>query len=214
MLEEGLSPVARDGNGGTRRHRIVQHAGRRYSVKLDETVWEALEVFAGEQELRLNELVALIDRQRDPQHSLTEAIRLYCLRRALERVRVLARRVEEQALTTTGVPLGLIVDSCPAPCLLVAQDQTILRVNAAAQKWMGAAADALAGKSLDHYLQIRSVPPLSEIMAAFGRGELASHAARVVYLRPGRVVMARATLCPASYEQGAFSYLVMIDAAP
>jgi predicted DNA-binding ribbon-helix-helix protein len=212
MLEEDLSAPQRGGAG--RRHRIVQHAGRRYSVKLDEAVWEALETFAREQELRLNELVAAIDRGREGQASLTEAIRLYCLRRALDRVRVLARRVEDQALTATGVPVGIIVDACPAPCLLVARDQTIRRANAAAQKWMGAGADALAGRSLEHYLQIRGVPPLAEIMAAFGRGEQSVYPVRVVYLRPGRVVMARATLCPASYEgTGAFSYLIMLDVA-
>lgn len=212
MLEEALSRHDRATKSGRMRHRILQHAGRRYSVKLDPAVWDALEGFARDREMRLNALVAEIDRAREPQSSLTEALRLYCLRRALEQVGALTRRVADQALTRTGVPVGLIVDACPAPCLLVGQDDTVQRANGAAQDWMGAAAGALAGKSLQHYLQIRSAPPLAEILAAFARGDLAAHPVRVIYLRPGRVVMARGTVCPASYDgPGSFSYLVMID---
>jgi predicted DNA-binding ribbon-helix-helix protein len=214
MLEEALSRHDRARKGGRMRHRILQHAGRRYSVKLDPAVWQALEGFAEEREMRLNALVAEVDRGRG-NASLTEALRLYCLQRALERIGALSRRVEELALMRIGVPLGAIVDACPAPCLLVGHDQTIRRANAAAQRWMAATAEALVGRSLEHYLQIRATRPLSEIMAAFGRGEQAAQPVRVVYLRPGRVIMARATLCPASYDgPDAFSYLVMLDGAP
>jgi predicted DNA-binding ribbon-helix-helix protein len=193
------------------RHRIVQHAGKRYSLKLDALVWEALEGFAAADGIRLNELVARVGRAADGRSSLTEALRLYSLRRALEGMAALSRRLEDRALTVAGAPVGLIVDACPAPCLLVAGAQTIRRVNAAAERWMGVAANGLIGRSLEHYLQIRSTPPLATYLAAVATGEATALAVRALYLRPGRVVMARATLCPAAIGSGAeFSYLVMI----
>ena len=45
------------------RHRIIQHSGRRYSVKLADAVWENLESLAGEAGLRLNQLVARVAEQ-------------------------------------------------------------------------------------------------------------------------------------------------------
>jgi PAS domain S-box-containing protein len=194
------------------RHRIVQHAGKRYSLKLDDLVWEALGRIAAEDGLRLNELVAAVARRTAEGSSLTEALRLHCLRRTLERAEALAHQLENQALTASGVPVGLIVESCPAPCFLVSQDHVIRRANAAAEKWIGASAEALTGRSVEHYLQIRSATPLPQVMAAFAQGQPASFPVRLLYLRPGRVVMARAILCPALRDSAeSFSYLMMVE---
>ncbi|MBX6323298.1 MAG: ribbon-helix-helix domain-containing protein [Rhodospirillaceae bacterium] len=194
------------------RHRIIQHAGKRYSLKLDPVVWEALESIAAEDGIRLNELVARIAREGDGRSSLTEALRVHCVRRSQERAAALQQQLESRALTAVGVPLGLIVDASPAPTLLISQDQIIRRANAAAQKWIGAPAQALTGKSVHHYLQVRAARPLAEIMADFAAGQTATFPARVLYLQPGRVIVARATLCPALRKSPeSFSYLLMID---
>ena len=199
------------------RHRIVQHAGKRYSLKLDTLVWDALESIAAEDGVRLNELVATVAREtaengEGERSSLTEALRLHCLKRALQRVAALSHQLENQALTVSGVPVGLIVDACPSPCFLVGQDQAIRRANVAAERWIGAPAGSLTGRSVQHYLQIRSPTPLPDVMAAFAHGQPASFPVRLLYLRPGRVVMARATLVPAVRESAeSFSYLMMID---
>lgn len=196
------------------RHRIIQHAGKRYSLKLDDIVWQTLESIATEDGLRLNQLVARVAEESADRTSLTEALRLHCLRRSLQRAAALAHELENRALTAVGVPLGLIVDASPAPTLLISQDHVIRRANAAAQKWIGAPAEALTGRSVHHYLQVRSARPLGEIMAAFAAGRAATFAARVLYLRPGRVIVARATLCPALRESAeTFSYLMMIEGA-
>ena len=84
-----------------------------------------------------------------------------------------------------------------------------------AKTWFGTDGEALIGKSLSHYLQIRSKPKLSEILTGYRSGETRNHSARVVYLRPGRLVMARAGICPAMVGgEQELLYLVMIDHGP
>ena len=56
-------------------HRILQHAGRRYSLKLDEIVWETLEELAEDGGLRLNELVARVAQETGGDAGLTNALR-------------------------------------------------------------------------------------------------------------------------------------------
>ena len=81
------------------RHRIIQHAGRRYSLKLDDVSWRALEAVARADKVRLNQLVARVAAQ-NGDSNLTAALRQLCLERALERIAVLER--ELAALTRLG----------------------------------------------------------------------------------------------------------------
>jgi len=179
------------------RHRILQHAGRRYSLKLDSIVWDVLEELARESGLRLNELVARIAQEGGDEGALTASLRLYCLREMRRRLSDRDQVIKDLTLTSHGVPTVLFAQACPAPCFLVGHDQLILDVNEPAQRWMSTEQQALVGKNIGHYLQIKSVPPVDEIVRQFGDGVRRVFPARVLHLRPGRLVMARANICPA-----------------
>lgn len=194
------------------RHRIIQHAGRRYSVKLDDMVWSNLEALAADAHLRLNQLVSRIAENAGDGANLTGALRQYCLDEALKRIRELERAAEDRQLAAGGVPVSLFADACPAPCLIVGGDHQIRRANAPACEWMSTSEEALLGKSVQHYFQIKAPVPLDEIVRQYGAGTLSVFSARLVYVRPGRLVVARARICPAVIHSPAdVSYLVLMD---
>ena len=194
------------------RHRIIQHAGRRFSVKLDDTVWQSLEALAADAGLRLNQLVARVVDQAGEGVSITGSLRKYCLEAALQRIKELEREAQDHRLASGGVPLTLFAEACPAPCLIVDAGHNVLRANAAACEWMGTSEDALIGKSVQHYFQIKSATPLDEIVRQYAHGSFSAFAARVVYVRPGRLVVARAKICPAMvHGPDDLAYLIVVD---
>ena len=194
------------------RHRIIQHAGRRFSLKLDDTVWSNLESLADQAGLRLNQLIARVADQAGEGANVTAALRQYCLSQALGRIRDLERLAEDRQLAAGGVPVGLIADACPSPCLVVAGNHEVLRANAAARDWMGTTEEALIGKSVQHYFQIKSSTPLDDIVKRYAAGTLAVFSARIVYVRPGRIVVARANICPGLVRDGGeIAYLILVD---
>ena len=195
-------------------HRILQHAGRRYSLKLDEIVWETLEELAEDGDLRLNELVARVAQEAGDDAGLTNALRNYCLRELRRRLSQREAEIKTLTLTSRGVPAALIAQACPTPCFLIGNDQLILETNEPAQKWMSTPGAALAGKIVDHYLQIKSMPPIDEVVRQFRDGARRLFAARVLHLRPGRLVMARANLCPATIDADRpqdFAYFLIVQ---
>jgi predicted DNA-binding ribbon-helix-helix protein len=193
------------------RHRILQHAGRRYSLKLDDIVWETLEEQAKERGIRLNELVARIARESGDGAALTAALRLHCLRELRRRLAERERALKDLSLTSQGVSASLFVQASPNPCFLIDGNNLVLEVNESAQRWMSAPDQTLLGRNIAHYLQIKSVPPLDQILGQFGDGVRRVFPARVLHVRPGRLVMARATLCPAVVTgSGETSYFLMI----
>lgn len=194
------------------RHRVVQYRGRRFSLKLDDPVWRFLETLAAESDIRLNEMVARLVDRIDDASNVTAAIRSYCLEQALARIEQLRRGLDDRSLTGAGVPISLIADACPSPCFVVSQDHVIRRTNAAAQAWAGVREAGLIGKSLDHYFQVKAALPLAEIVRQFGNGAMRVFPAKILYLRPGSVVTAKANLCPAAVRGPRdLLYLVLVD---
>lgn len=194
------------------RHRILQHAGRRYSLKLDQLVWEVLEQLATDAGLRLNELVARVAANAGDEAGLTNALRSHCIQALRERLSRVSAEVKSLTLTTRGVPAALYAEACPAPCFLIGPDQLILDLNDPARRWMSAPVESLVGKRIDHYLQIKSVPVIEEIVRQFRDGGRKVFAARVLHVRPGRLVMASANLCPAIIDgPDRFAYFLFID---
>lgn len=194
------------------RHRILQHGGRRYSLKLDESVWQVLEELATETGLRLNELVAQVAASNSDEGGLTNAMRSYCIQALRERTANLTTELKGLRLATRGVPASLYAEACPVPCLLIGGNQVILDLNEPAQRWMSAPGQSLVGKKIDHYLQIKSVPSVEEIIRQFQSGVRKVFTARILHVRPGRLVMARGSLCPAIVDGSQeFAYFLFVD---
>src|SRR5574338_1277982 len=60
-------------------HRIVQHRGRRYSLKLGADIWEILERSAQRRGKRLNRLIGEIAEACPPGANLSATLRSYCV---------------------------------------------------------------------------------------------------------------------------------------
>lgn len=194
-------------------HRILQHAGRRYSLKLDQMVWDTLDDIAADAGLRLNELVARVAQDAGDQAGLTSALRNYCLGELRRRLAQRDSEVKMLSVTSRGVPATLLAQACPTPCFLIGGEQRIIDTNGPALQWMSTTDQSLVGKVIDHYLQIKSMPPIEEIVRRFRDGVRKVFAARVLHLRPGRVMMARANLCPAMIDADRpddFAYFLII----
>jgi predicted DNA-binding ribbon-helix-helix protein len=197
------------------RHRIVQHQGRRYSLKLDPVVWDRLEELAQDRGLRLNQLIGEVAGSAIEESNLTNALRNFCMTATLDRLREVERDLEERRFTSQGVPIAVIVDACPAPVLAVSRTQIIQRANLAAQHWMGAEESTLVGKPIANYIQIRCQVPIDKILEEFDNGLHRIFQGRILYLRPGRVVTARVNICPGTFDRDAgSSFLIMVDRAP
>ncbi len=193
------------------RHRIIQQAGRRYSLKLDELTWQALEAVARADKIRLNQLIARVAAETGDAN-LTAALRQLCLERALQRAAMLERELAAVSRLGRGVPVSAMVEGMPAPCFALSQRHEVLRVNAPAIGWCGLEEQALVGQKIDRYLQIIANQSLDNIVAEFGRGVVKLYPARVLCPKPGRLLMARGMICPA-LVRGAddLAYLLMID---
>lgn len=197
------------------KHRIVQLSGRRYSIKLESGFWRFLEETARKQGLRLNQLVGRLAGEERSEIGFAAALRLYCLSEARTRLETAEEDVRRAALSTGTTDLSSIVGACPAPCVVLSHDRTIRLVNEPFARWIDADDQALIGKSVEHFFQIRGHFRLEELWARFGRGYTAAVPAKLAYVAPGRVVVAKAQLCAAAIKSPEdFSCLIMLDQGP
>ena len=196
------------------KHRIVQLSGRRYSIKLEHGFWVFLEESAKKYGLRLNQLVGKLAADHPTEIGFAAALRLYCLAEARGRLSRAEEELQRASLATGTTDLSSVVTACPAPCVVLAHDRTIQLVNDAFARWLNADSAALIGKSVEHFFQIRGHFRLDELLARFGNGLTTPVPAKLAYVAPGRVVVAKAHLCAAAIKGPAdFSCLIMLDHA-
>jgi predicted DNA-binding ribbon-helix-helix protein len=195
-------------------HRIIQCRGRRYSLKLDQDVWQILEEAALRRGIRINHLIDGLANVCPDGGNLSAALRAYSIDELKRQMQVLQDQLRDQAMNVgQGVSAAVIADSCPAPCFLVNAASVVLKANAAAQKWLGLDEAALRDRPLDQYMQVKSPVSLPQIVSSFARGRAQSFPARIICLRPGRLIMAKATLCPAVVRsEQDLIYFLMIEA--
>jgi len=202
----------RFGGSAAVKHRIVQLSGRRYSIKLEQGFWNFLEESAKKSGLRLNQLVGQLAANHPTEIGFAAALRLYCLSEARNRLGSAEEQLQKAALATGTTDLSSIVGACPAPCVVLAQDRTIQLVNEAFARWLNADHAALIGKPVEHFFQIRGHFRLDELWAKFGSGLTSAVPAKLAYVAPGRVVVAKANLCAAAIKgPDDFSCLIMLD---
>ena len=197
------------------KHRIVQFANRRYSIKLEQDFWTFLEETAKRQGQRLNHLVAALASDHPSTLGFAAALRLFCLNEARTRLGTAEKEVEKAALATGTTDLTSIVGACPAACVVLDQDRVIQLLNDNFARWLNADREALQGKPIEHFFQIRGHFRLDELWARFGQGFTTAVPAKLAYVAPGRVVVAKAHLCAAAIKGPEdFSCLIMLDQSP
>ena len=195
-------------------HRIVQHRGRRYSLKLGADIWEILERSAQRRGKRLNRLIGEIAEACPPGANLSATLRSYCVDELKLQVRDLEQKLREMSMSTQGISAASVADACPSPCFLLNAQSLVLKTNGAAQKWLSIDEAALRDKPIDRYMQIKVPVPLPQILEQFAAGRSNVYPARVICLRPGRLIMAKGNLCPAVVRgDGDLLYFLMIDAS-
>ena len=196
-------------------HRIVQFHNRRYSLKLGSDVWDILEASARRRSMRLNHLVGEIAEACGPEINLSATLRSYCVEELKFQVEDLEVKLREAKMHAGGVSVETIAESIPAPCFVLNERSLVVKSNAASRKWLGMEEAALRDQPIDRYMQIKVPVPLPRIISQFGAGRANSFPARVVCLRPGRLIMAKATICPATVRaENDLLYLLLIDTAP
>lgn len=197
------------------RHRILQHGGRRYSVKLESGFWRVLEEIAEHEGIRLNHLVGRLAQVLTLDIGLTAALRLFCLTEAVGWLRDAEARAADLSLASGTTDVAALVEACPSPCVMLDQDRVIVRVNEAFTHWLGAGEDELVGKPLDRFFQIRGHFRLDDLWARFARGQTKAVPAKLAYVAPGRVIVAKAHLCATSVNgPDDFRCLIMLEHRP
>jgi predicted DNA-binding ribbon-helix-helix protein len=125
-MEAAASPFS-----GQPRQRILQADGRRYSLKLEEPFWDALEAAARERGLKLGRLVAQIAAELPNSANLASQLRLFCLAEGERRVRAASEAATQASLAAGATNIETLVELCPAACLVMTRERRILRANPA-----------------------------------------------------------------------------------
>ena len=197
------------------RQRILQADGRRYSLKLEEPFWDALDAAARERGVKLGRLVAQLAAEPPNTGNLASQLRLFCLAEGQRRVRAASEAATQAGLAAGATNIETLVELCPASCLVMTRERRILRVNQAFGRWYGSAYVNLPGKTLDHFFKLRMTSSYEAVMAAFESGSAQAAKAHLLYVMPGRVVAGAARVMPvARVRADDFSVLIMVDSTP
>lgn len=193
MADGGI--VARS-SGGRLQQRILQVAGRRYSLRLETCYWETLTAIAARRRQRLNRLVAEVAALAEDAN-LAARLRVFCLEESRQ-----ATRTREFAVERTSI-LGLI-ESAPIPALAVDANGGIIAVNAPFSTWLGTPAERLAGTPLLRHFRFhcRAGCTVDALWQELGGSWLTPESARMIHIAPGRVLAANARLAPAIVTRG------------
>ena len=183
-------------SGGRLRQRILQLAGRRYSLRLETCYWETLTAIAARRRQRLNRLVAEIAAVAEDTN-LAARLRVFCLEESRQ-----VTRAREFAVERTSV-LGLI-GSAPIPALAVDTNGRIIAVNTPFSTWLGTSAEPLTGTPLLRHFRFhcRAGCTVEALWKELGGGWVMAERARVIHIAPGRVLAANAQLVPVIVTRG------------
>lgn len=166
--------------------RIVQYRNKRYSVRLEPIYWQTLEVLADRRRVRLGRFVAeLADNYEGPNFS--SYLRVFCM---LEGEQALAR----ETLGPTHHGLLDVVTNCPNPGLILSRYRTVIAYNQAFGAWLGPADVAVIGAELTTLVQVRTRRSLNDVWQDLVSGREPKADAKLLYVAPGRVNAAQATI--------------------
>jgi predicted DNA-binding ribbon-helix-helix protein len=166
--------------------RIVQHRNKRYSVRLEPIYWQTLEVLADRQRIRLGRFVAeLAENYEGPNFS--SYLRVFCM---LEGEQALAR----ETLGPTHHGLMDVVTQCPNPGLILSRYRTVIAYNTAFGDWLGPANVAVVGAELTTLVQVRTRRSLNDVWQDLVSGREPKAEAKLLFVAPGRVNAAQATM--------------------
>lgn len=185
----------------TPKPRIVQYRNKRYSVRLEPIYWQTLEVLADRNRMRLGRFVAeLADNYDGPNFS--SFLRVFCM---LEGEQALAR----ETLGPSHHGLLDVVTNCPNPGLILSRYRTVIAYNNAFGEWLGPANVAVIGAELTTLVQVRTRRSLNDVWQDLVSGREPRADAKLLYVAPGRVNAAQATILALRSQAHQEFYAVM-----
>ena len=180
------SPAPKSFENQAPKPRIVQYRNKRYSVRLEPIYWQTLEILAERQRVRLGRFVAeLAMRYEGPNFS--SYLRVFCM---LEGEQALARAT----LGPTHHGLLDVVTNCPNPGLIPSRYRTVIAYNQAFGERLGPTDVAVIGAELTSLIQVRTRRSLGEVWQDLITGREMKTDAKLLYVAPGRVNAAQATI--------------------
>jgi predicted DNA-binding ribbon-helix-helix protein len=195
------------------RARIVQHEGKRFSLRLEEAFWQMLERIARRRHMRLGQLVAQLAAHYEGVN-FSSYIRVYAQAEA-------QREIARQDMNLSPFDLVDILRNCPAPGLLIQHNRTIIEVNNALFQWLGKNPPLLRLQNFDHIFEPRVSRPLNETMDLLYDGAVKRTQIQIAYtplatenLPNPTPRAALATLHGFHNPHGAFYCLVWLTASP
>jgi predicted DNA-binding ribbon-helix-helix protein len=181
--------------------RIVQHRGRRYSIRLEPVFWQSLDALAEREHMRLGRYIAeQAETYNGP--NFASFLRVICMLDAEQSIARARLRPSHNSLVD-------LVGGCASPGLVLSRQRTIVAYNESLERWLGPAHTPLDGAELTAVMQVRTRRPLNEMWDDMLGGTLARADINVLHVEPGRVVAAGARLLAMhAPEEDAF-YAVM-----
>lgn len=166
--------------------RIVQHRGRRYSIRLEPVFWQSLDALAEQRRIRLGRFVAE-HAENYSGANFASYLRVICMLDAQQSLARATLRPSQSSLVD-------LVAGCTSPGMILSRHRTIIAYNESLEHWLGPAHKPLAGAELTTVMQVRTRRPLNEIWDEMLGGTLARADVNVLHVEPGRVIAAGARL--------------------
>jgi len=168
--------------------RVVQHRGRRYSIRLETVFWKFLDHLAARHDMRLGRYIAGLAASYGG-NNLSSYLRVVCMLES-------DRRVAEAVLDPSRGSLLALVRDCPSPGVILSRSRTILDYNTAFARWLGPGSQGLVGSDLTDVLQVRTSRSLTDVWSDMIAGTQGAVKAQVLRVSPGRVSAAHAAIVP------------------
>ncbi len=158
------------------RPRIIQHAKKRYALRLENVFWDGLETIARRRHMRLGQLVAELANRFDGVN-FSSYLRAYIMADA-------RREDVRHDLPLSAFDLVDILRACPAPGLLMQHNRSIVEVNNSLFQWVGDNPPPLRQQQFDTVFIPRVTRPLLDTMDLLFSGQLKRTQFQVTYTPP------------------------------
>lgn len=156
--------------------RIIQHAKKRYALRLENVFWDALDHIARRRHIRLAQLVADLAGRYDGVN-FSSYLRAYAMAEA-------KREQVRHDLPLSAFDVVDILRACPAPGLLMQHNRTIVEMNSTLLQWLGDMAPPLRQEQFDAIFIPRVGRPLTDTMNLLYNGQLKRTQIQVAYTPP------------------------------
>jgi predicted DNA-binding ribbon-helix-helix protein len=174
----------------------------RTSIKLEPEFWSYLKEVADSRAIRLSRLVNDVASATPDRTNLASTLRTFCLIHAQLRWQGLERELERLRLAGNTQDLPRVLDACPLPCLLLAEDRTVKRLNQAFAAWLHVDGRGVLGQRLDNLMILRGAGMQQLWQRVFADAGIKARF-NATYVSPGKVRTAQAMAIGLSPAPGA-----------